>query len=371
MSSPNVSRHASGRLISSNRITALEPGEVFVFGSNAAGRHRGGAAGYAMDHFGAVYGEGHGLHGRSYAIDTMSGLDTLRSEVSRFVDFAEANPELTFLVTEIGTGIAGHLPDQVAPLFMGAPGNVALPPRFIELVFDIDAYSAAWEEELLTLAARLFTSLDATLRDDYPVVSARMMDVWAFWEAEDPAATEAQLRRLLESPDDLHEALHHLDYVRSALSNVVADETLAYLRSVGREELHSHLARAFFEQQMDEQALQALQAAGFEQGSPWWMVQLVWTSQGRLAARQGRSQEALDCFRRVLVPRNDTWHPDYFLRALYEVVTLDTSWLGSRSHRDVVARLALGVAGRITPWRGRWYDARVAAYLRDLAGPDW
>lgn len=366
MKSPNVSAHASGHLISSSAISALESGEVFVFGSNAAGEHRGGAARYAMDHFGAVYGEGHGLHGQCYAIDTMSGLETLRSEVSHFLEFARANPELTFLVTEIGTGIAGHTPEQVAPMFMGAPGNVTLPQRFLEIALDIDAYSAAWEEELLILAAHLFTRLDEALMD-FAVDMADTMSAWAMWAADDPSATAAQMRRLVESPGTLHEALRHLDLVRPTLPNIVTDEAFTYLRSVRPEELQVHLARSFFEQQLDDQVLEAMRAAGFGMGAPWWMDQMVWISKGRLAAAQGRLQEALDDFRRVLTWRNHFWHPDYLLRAWYEVAVLDTSWLGPRSHRAEVARVALGVAQRVTNWRGRWYDAEVEAYLRDLA----
>ena len=112
------------------RITRLEPGEVFVFGSNAAGMHAAGAAALAHERFGAVWGQGSGLHGQSYAIDTMSGLDILGHEVTRFVDFAAAHPELRFLVTEIGCGIAGYTPIEVAPFFAGAGDNVVLPERF-------------------------------------------------------------------------------------------------------------------------------------------------------------------------------------------------------------------------------------------------
>jgi hypothetical protein len=112
------------------RISHLEPGEVFVFGSNAAGLHAAGAAALAHERFGAVWGEGHGLHGRSYAIDSMSGLDVLRHEVTGFVDFAAQHPELRFLVTEIGCGIAGYTPTEVAPFFVGVGDNVVLPERF-------------------------------------------------------------------------------------------------------------------------------------------------------------------------------------------------------------------------------------------------
>ena len=112
------------------RITRLEPGEVFVFGSNAAGLHAAGAAALAHERFGAVWGQGHGLHGQSYAINSMSGLGILRQEVAGFVDFAADHPELRFLVTEIGCGIAGYTPIEVAPFFAAAGDNVILPERF-------------------------------------------------------------------------------------------------------------------------------------------------------------------------------------------------------------------------------------------------
>ena len=114
------------------RITQLAPDEVFVFGSNAAGTHAAGAAATAHERFGAVWGQGHGLHGQSYAINSMSGLAILQAEVAGFVDFAEQHPEFRFLVTEIGCGIAGYTPAEVAPFFADAGDNVVLPPRFAE-----------------------------------------------------------------------------------------------------------------------------------------------------------------------------------------------------------------------------------------------
>ncbi|MGN8026504.1 A1S_2505 family phage non-structural protein [Microbacterium sp. 22242] len=112
-------------------VTELKPDEVFVFGSNAEGNHGGGAALTAHRRFGAVWGEGHGHHGQTYAIDTMSGLTTLASEAGDFLRYAEAHPELRFLLTPVGCGIAGYTPQQVAPLFRGAPGNVTMPESFL------------------------------------------------------------------------------------------------------------------------------------------------------------------------------------------------------------------------------------------------
>lgn len=129
--SANVRVDRAGRLVASGRITALAPGEIFVFGSNASGHHGGGAARFAADRFGAVWGEGHGPQGRSYAIDSMSGLNALAADAAAFLHYAALHPELTFLVTEIGCGIAGYRVDQVAPLFADAPDNVALPASFL------------------------------------------------------------------------------------------------------------------------------------------------------------------------------------------------------------------------------------------------
>ena len=111
-------------------IEELDEGEVFVFGSNGFGAHNGGAAAMAMAKFGAIYGQAEGLQGQSYAINTMDGFEVMDEQVARFIEFAREHPEHTFLVTEIGCGIAGYSPEEVAPLFKGAPGNVILPESF-------------------------------------------------------------------------------------------------------------------------------------------------------------------------------------------------------------------------------------------------
>jgi hypothetical protein len=113
---------------------------VFVFGSNLAGRHGKGAALYARQHRGAIYGQGEGLQGRSYAITTKDAairtlpLDAIASHVARFVEFARANPQLRFEVTAIGCGVAGYVPAQIAPLFKGAPANCTLPAEFVAVL---------------------------------------------------------------------------------------------------------------------------------------------------------------------------------------------------------------------------------------------
>ena len=120
-----------------DRITKLAPNEVFVFGSNRLGWHGGGAALTAMLKFGAVLFCGKGMHGQSYAIPTMhGGVDEIRPYVDEFIEFARKHPELTFLVTRIGCGIAGFTDQQIAPLFVYAleMSNVILPKTFVEIL---------------------------------------------------------------------------------------------------------------------------------------------------------------------------------------------------------------------------------------------
>ena len=118
---------------SPNYITKLQPDEIFVFGSNLAGMHGGGAARLAYQRFGAVWGQGVGLQGQSYAIPTMQGgVETIQPYVDEFIEFAKQHPQLKFLVTEIGCGIAGFSPSEIAPLFEQAREvkNICLPERF-------------------------------------------------------------------------------------------------------------------------------------------------------------------------------------------------------------------------------------------------
>lgn len=126
-----------GRITSAN-ITTLRPNEVFTFGSNKSGRHGKGAAKTAMK-WGAKYGQGAGLMGRTYGIPTKGtsmshvlSVVEIGRYVDEFIEFARANPQLTFLVTEIGCGLAKLTPKDIAPLFREAIGlnNIHLPRRF-------------------------------------------------------------------------------------------------------------------------------------------------------------------------------------------------------------------------------------------------
>lgn len=114
-------------------ITELQPNQIFVFGSNIAGNHAGGAARQAHEQFGAEMGIGEGLTGQSYAFPT---LDENFQQVSNTVlkaarlnlyKTAEANPDKEFLLTKVGCGIAGYSEERMKKLFANAPNNITKP----------------------------------------------------------------------------------------------------------------------------------------------------------------------------------------------------------------------------------------------------
>lgn len=119
-------------------ITKLRENEIFVFGSNLSGRHGKGAAKQALS-WGARWGQASGLQGKTYGIPTKDAsirrtlsVSEIKPFVDRFIEFAKENPHLTFLVTEIGCGLAGYKPKDIAPLFKAALviDNIKLPERF-------------------------------------------------------------------------------------------------------------------------------------------------------------------------------------------------------------------------------------------------
>jgi len=123
--------------ITPNNITTLQESEIFVFGSNLIGVHGAGAAKQALN-WGAKFYFGVGLQGKTYAIPTKDKyiitlpLDKISPYVEEFIDFAKTTPSNKYLVTEIGCGLAGFTPEQIAPLFKGSVylENIYLPLRF-------------------------------------------------------------------------------------------------------------------------------------------------------------------------------------------------------------------------------------------------
>lgn len=120
---PRFMYHTDGRAPNANQI--------FVFGSNLAGRHGAGAAAFAKRFRGAELGVGIGLTGRSYAIPTKDDrirpltLDQIHMHVTVFVAFAQFHPNMEFFVTRVGCGLAGYTDEQIAPMFINAPSNCA------------------------------------------------------------------------------------------------------------------------------------------------------------------------------------------------------------------------------------------------------
>ncbi|MBQ9187282.1 MAG: hypothetical protein IJ144_05605 [Prevotella sp.] len=129
-------------------IRELKENEIFVFGSNLGGYHGGGAARVALEKFGAVWGQGVGLQGQSYAIPTMQGgAETIKPYVDEFYRFALEHPEYKFLVTRIGCGIAGFTPEEIAPLFISAIelNNVVLPQDFVEVIQEKNSWMGGFD----------------------------------------------------------------------------------------------------------------------------------------------------------------------------------------------------------------------------------
>ena len=125
------------RRTSPNRITELKDNEIFVFGSNLEGNHGGGAAAIAEKKFGAVWGNGVGLQGQSYAIPTMhGGIAEIKPYVDEFIEYTKIDPNTDFLVTRIGCGIAGFKEEEIAPLFTEAANveNIYLPNTFWNII---------------------------------------------------------------------------------------------------------------------------------------------------------------------------------------------------------------------------------------------
>lgn len=109
---------------------------VFVFGSNLAGRHGKGAALFARQQRGAIYGRGQGRQGNSYAIPTKDEhlrtlpLSVIHYQVEVFLTYADNHREERFQLTPIGCGLAGYSHGDIAPMFANVPNNVIMPGEF-------------------------------------------------------------------------------------------------------------------------------------------------------------------------------------------------------------------------------------------------
>ncbi|MGI4814749.1 MAG: A1S_2505 family phage non-structural protein [Janthinobacterium lividum] len=122
-------------------IPVVPANYVFAFGSNLDGRHGAGAAKWARDNRGAIYGQGIGMQGNSYAIPTKDrSLKTLPLQqisgfIFDFLFFASVSPK-KFFCSRIGCGLAGYKDDQIAPLFLSAYSKLRIKPNEMNCVFD-------------------------------------------------------------------------------------------------------------------------------------------------------------------------------------------------------------------------------------------
>ena len=123
-------------------ITKLKENEIFVFGSNEAGIHGGGAARLAYMDFGAKMTVGFGKTGKCFAIPTKDWkvntlpLEVIEHYVKRFIAYVKIHKNYNFLITEIGCGLAGYEPEHIAPFFKEALelDNVYLPESFYNIL---------------------------------------------------------------------------------------------------------------------------------------------------------------------------------------------------------------------------------------------
>jgi hypothetical protein len=111
-------------------ITELKDKQIFCFGSNLNGEHLGGAAKQAYEQFGAEWGIGEGLTGKCYAFPTLDkemkqvSLEYLIKSRDKLYQCANENKDLEFLLTSVGTGIAGFDITLIKLLFENTPSNI-------------------------------------------------------------------------------------------------------------------------------------------------------------------------------------------------------------------------------------------------------
>ena len=381
---------------SPTHISRLEPGEIFVFGSNADGHHSGGAARYAVKRFGAIWGQGAGIQGQSYAIDSMSGLPTLQRGVQALLAFAQSRPDLTFLVTEIGCGIAGHRPEDVAPFFADPPSNLFLPKSFIDVLAGAGTQT---RQELPTNAWTLARAVDV---EDLPesvrnvVLDEMLLDIanrpsdqrslpdgaQARTDRVDSAEFCAELERAMDTlPEDSRGWLRSDGGDMGLLANI---DDPRLLESIARTVMldspdldlvgHELLLRALASQGKWEEAARILRSAEdrywmwIDLGSPADTVQLTWlvtAHESINAGDMGLAYDRLVASAQKAIHQHLGWDREYLLMALCDLADLAPTVQAADGvvgapwpilPRSAWARLALRLLARSPGWLpGRWF----------------
>lgn len=138
-----MQNHYSGDII-------FSPDIIFVFGSNPEGRHGAGAAKVARLKFGAIYGQGEGLQGNSYAIPTKDlrvifnrGLRSISTEnitasIRKMYQCAREHPDKRFMIAYRNTydrSLNGYTGIEMIRMFINAgpiPENVWISKEWYE-----------------------------------------------------------------------------------------------------------------------------------------------------------------------------------------------------------------------------------------------
>lgn len=129
------------------------PDTIFVFGSNPEGRHGAGAAKTARLQFGAVYGQGEGLQGHSYAIPTKDlrikenygyrsiPAHKITASIRKMYECARQHPEWKFCIAYRNTGtksLNGYTGFEMMRMFRDAgpvPDNVYVSKEWYDTGF--------------------------------------------------------------------------------------------------------------------------------------------------------------------------------------------------------------------------------------------
>jgi len=144
-------------------IKKLKNNEIFVFGSNPQGRHGAGAANIAYKKFGAIYGQGRGIQGQSYALVTKNlksnyleketnilynkkGLKSLSPKqiifnIKELCSFARKNRDKKFLIAYLGISnnitLNGYSCEEMVSFFKQCkpiPKNIIFEENFNKMI---------------------------------------------------------------------------------------------------------------------------------------------------------------------------------------------------------------------------------------------
>ena len=174
---------------------------IFVFGSNPEGRHGAGAAKVAREQFGAIYGQGEGLQGNSYALPTKDlrveengGLRSISPEqitenIRKMYEVARQNPDKQFKVAYTNglneTTLNGYTGAEMIKMFKDAgpiPSNVLFSKNWTDHWNEIQNEQPDSQQQQHKQSYEVVKDLDyytkqlLQLRDDFTKVVRKKKD---------------------------------------------------------------------------------------------------------------------------------------------------------------------------------------------------